>query len=158
MPEIRRITVPEAAAVAELWDRMCREVPDGGPLTVAGRQNIQRMLAICAWHHSAFCLVAVDGDRLVGFVMGRLDPGDGLLPSVAGQIEELYVPAESAADGSLARQLVEAAIGTLRERGARGTIYHLTAADDPDHEPFAGLGFDADMVRLSLYREGADEC
>ena len=51
MPEIRHVKVAEAAAVAELWDRMCRETPDGGLLTRAGRQNIQRMVEIAAWHH-----------------------------------------------------------------------------------------------------------
>jgi hypothetical protein len=155
MPEIRRVKVPEAAAVAELWDRMCRETPDGGPLSSRGRRNIERMVEISAWHRDTFCLVAVEGDQVLGFVMGRVDIGDGLLPAVAGQIEELY----SAADGPLNRQLVEAAVATLRQRDNLWTIRHLAAVDDPqDRELFASLGFEADMVCLSLYREGPNEC
>jgi GNAT superfamily N-acetyltransferase len=155
MPEIRRVKVSEGAVVAELWDRMGREIPDGGPLTEAGRRNIQRMVEISAWHRDTFCLVAAEGDRLLGFVMGRVDPGDGLLPSVVGQIEELY----AAGGVPLARQLVEAAIATLRRQGVRWRIMHRSPADDPaDHELFRGLGFVADTVCLSLYNEGADAC
>jgi ribosomal protein S18 acetylase RimI-like enzyme len=158
VPEIRRIRIPEAAAVAALWDRMCRETPDGAPLTGPGRRSIQRMLEISSWHHRTFCLVAVERDQVAGFVVGRVDPADGLLPSLVGEIHETYVPAESGGAG-LARQLVEAAVATLRDRGARATIRHLTAADDlADQELFAGLGFEADMVCLSLYREDSDEC
>ncbi len=157
MPEIRRIKVPEAAVVADLWDRMCRETPDGGPLSPLGRQNIQRMLEITAWHHQTSCLVAVDGDRVLGFVMCRLDPGDGLLPGFAGEIDEVYVPAEFAAEGQLARQLVQAAVATLRQQGVRWRIMHRSPADE-DHALFTGLGFEADTVCLSLYGESGDEC
>jgi ribosomal protein S18 acetylase RimI-like enzyme len=158
MPEIRRIKVAEAAPVAALWDRMCREIPDGGPLSELGRQNIQRMLEISAWHHQTSCLVAVDGDQVLGFVMCRVDPGDGLLPSLVGQIEELYAPAEQPAR-PLARQLVEAAVAMLREQGVRSVIQHRTSADDvADQELFTSLGFEPDIVCLSLYGEPGDEC
>lgn len=151
MPEIRRITVPEGAAVTELWDRMCQQTPDGGPLSAVGRRNIQRMLEIAAWHHQAFCLVAVEDGRVVGFVMGRADPADGLLPGLVGLIEELYAP-----DAGLRRRLAETAVATLRERPGMGTIRHLVDAEDgEERELFAGLGFEADMVCLSLYQEGA---
>ena len=62
MTEIRRIidSEPEAEQTVELWDRMCRETPDGGPLTPRGRQNLKRMLAMQAWHRESFCLVAVE--------------------------------------------------------------------------------------------------
>jgi hypothetical protein len=60
--EIRRIREGDAPAVVELWDRMCAEVRDGGPLTEAGRGHLTRMLAATARHHNAFCLVAVDGE------------------------------------------------------------------------------------------------
>ena len=88
--EIRRIDEDQAAAVTELWDRMCRETPDGGPLTARGRRNITRMLQIASWHHETCCLVATtgtddtddtdgtDGTDVIGFVVARLDAGDGL--------------------------------------------------------------------------------
>jgi hypothetical protein len=157
VPEIRRIKVAEAAAVADLWDRMGREIPDGGPLTPAGHRNIQRMLEISAWHHQTSCLVAVEGEQVLGFVMCRLDPGDGLLPSLVGQIEEVYVPAEFAGDGQVAGQLVQAAVATLRRQGVRWRIMHRIPADE-DHELFTSLGFEADTVCLSLYGESGDEC
>jgi hypothetical protein len=86
--------------------------------------------------------------------MCRVDPGDGLLPSLVGQIEELYAPAEQ-----LARQLVEAAVAMLREQGVRSVIQHRTSADDvADQELFTSLGFEPDIVCLSLYGEPGDEC
>jgi hypothetical protein len=90
--EIRAIRDDEGDAVADLWDRMCREAPDGGPLTAGGKRNLARMLGMSAWHRDAFCLVAEQGHddqgrdekhdeqhdaRLVGFVNGRLSTGDG---------------------------------------------------------------------------------
>ena len=91
MPEIRRIREADAEAVVELWDRMVREVPDGAPLTEAGRRHLGRMLAITAWHRETFCLVAVEGDEVLGFGLGRVDIGDGLLPEAVGEIQELSV-------------------------------------------------------------------
>jgi hypothetical protein len=38
----------------------------------------------------------------------------------------------------------------LRERGAR-TIVHTEGASRPEHEPWTALGFEADVVRFSLY-------
>ena len=62
MTEIRRIidVEHEAEQTVELWDRMCRETPDGGPLSRVGRANLKRMLAMQAWHRESFCLVAVE--------------------------------------------------------------------------------------------------
>jgi hypothetical protein len=75
--EIRRIHQSEGGTVGDLWDRMCREVEDGGPLTERGRRNLSRMLAMSAWHRDAFCLVAGDGVQVIGFVNGRTGIGDG---------------------------------------------------------------------------------
>jgi ribosomal protein S18 acetylase RimI-like enzyme len=158
VPEIRRIEVPEAAAVAALWDDMCRGVPDGGPLTPAGRRNIERMLEIAAWHHLTSCLVAVEDGQVRGFVMCRLDPGDGLLPGCVGWIEEWYVPAELAGDGRLARQLVQAAVARLRQQGVRWAIRHLVDKDDAaGQELLVSLGFEADLIGLSRYDKPGDE-
>jgi GNAT superfamily N-acetyltransferase len=149
---IRRIEETEAAAVAELWDRMCRELPDGGPLPPGGRERIAAMLAASAWHHQAFCLVAVLDDEVVGFANGRLDPGDGLLPGLAGELESAWVRPEHRGTG-LTRRLAEAGVGWLRERGA-GTVRTLVCADNPDAVRFwTALGFEADMTCLSLYAE-----
>jgi ribosomal protein S18 acetylase RimI-like enzyme len=150
--EIRRIHQSEANAVGDLWDRMCREGTDGGPLTEQGRGNLARMLAVSEWHRDAFCLVAVDAAEVVGFVNGRTSIGDGLLPGVLGEIESLYVVPEQR-DRGISRALAEAAVNRLREQGAH-TIRYLSCVDAADdHRFWQGLGFEPDMVCLSLYRD-----
>jgi len=147
--EIRRIRDGEGTAVGHLWDRMCRETPDGGPLTERGRRNLSRMLDVSAWHRDAFCLVAFDGE-IVGFVNGRMDVEDGLLPGVAGQIDSLYVVPSSRGKG-ISSALAAAAVEWLRERDAR-SIRCLSCVDaKTDHEFWRSLGFEADMVCLSMY-------
>jgi len=151
METIRRIAAADASTVAALWDRMCRETPDGGPLTPAGIRNIELMLAACAWHHEAFCLVAEENGGIVGFVCGRVDPGAGLLPSLAGEVEELYAVPETRGRGVGAR-LADAAVAWLRARDVwtvrtRVCIYNAEA-----RAFWQGRGFEADMVTLSQYR------
>ena len=148
--EIRRIRDGGGDAVGELWDRMCREVPDGGPLTEQGRRNLSRMLDVSAWHRDAFCLVAVVGGEIVGFVNGRLDTEDVLLPGLFGQIDSLYV-VPSSRGGGVGRALAEAAVAWLRERAAH-TIRYLSCVDaEEDHRFWQALGFTTDMVCLSSY-------
>jgi GNAT superfamily N-acetyltransferase len=131
---------------------MCREVPDGGPLTERGRRNLSRMLDVSTWHRDAFCLVAVDGGEIVGFVNGRVDVEDGLLPGQGGRIDSLYVVPSLRGKG-ISRALAEAAITWLRERDAH-TIRYLSCADaTDDHQFWKSLGFEPDMVCLSSYRE-----
>jgi ribosomal protein S18 acetylase RimI-like enzyme len=194
MTEIRRIADADAEAeqAVELWDRMCRETPDGGPLRPAGRANLKRMLAMLAWHRGSFCLVAVerapaprrapsappsapaeraapaerppasepagpagpdaDAGRIVGFVTGRVDSGDGLLPGAAGEIESWYVVPEHPDAAALRRRLLEAAIAHLRAGGVEWVIRTELDRDDRAEQAFLeGLGFEADMVTMSLY-------
>ena len=156
MVEIRRIHDGEGDEVAALWDRMCRETEDGGPLTERARRDISRMLSMSAGHRDTFCLVAVeaaDEAKIAGFVCGRIDPGDGLLPCLIGKIEELYVVPENQGC-ELDRELAEAALSWLREREPN-LIRHLMGADSPVRERrfWADLGFEADMVCLTLYRQ-----
>jgi GNAT superfamily N-acetyltransferase len=147
--EIRRIRDGEGDAVGQLWDRMCREVPDGGPLTEHGRRNLSRMLDVSAWHRDAFCLVAVERE-IVGFVNGRLTVEDGLLPGKSGMIDSLYVVASSRGAG-VSRALAEAAVAWLREQGAHTIRYLLCADATDDHGFWRSLGFEPDMVCLSSY-------
>jgi GNAT superfamily N-acetyltransferase len=150
--EIRRIQQWEGDAVGDLWDRMCRETDDGGPLSEQGHRNLSRMLAMSAWHRDAFCLVAVDGVQIIGFVNGRTGIGDGLLPCIEGEIDSLYAVPEARGTG-VSRALAEAAVGWLRDHDAR-TIRYLSCVDaQDDHRFWQGLGFEADMVCLSLYRD-----
>ena len=146
---IRRITQDEGAAVVELWDRMCQAVIDGGPLRPCGRRNLRRMLEIAAYHRDEFCLVAVRAGEIVGFAMGRLDAAGGLLPGVVGEAEELY-----AEDDDVRRRLAQAVLERLQAAGAQ-VIRSTVDAEAPAEIAFwAGLGFEADMVTMSLYLPG----
>jgi GNAT superfamily N-acetyltransferase len=150
--KIRRIQENEGGTVGDLWDRMCREIKDGGPLTERGRRDLSRMLAMSAWHRHAFCLVAMDGAEVVGFVNGRVSIEDGLLPGLLGEIDSLYVLPERRGEGT-SRALAEAAITWMRDQGAH-TIRYLSCADAvDDHQFWQGLGFAPDMLCLSLYRD-----
>jgi GNAT superfamily N-acetyltransferase len=149
--EIRRIHDSEGEAVGGLWDRMCREIEDGGPLTEQGRRNLSRMLAMSAWHRDAFCLVAVEDGRIVGFVNGRTSDEDGLLPCLTGEIDSLYVVPERRGKG-ISRSLAEAAVGWLRDRDVHTIRYLSCAGAHDDHRFWQALGFEPDMVCLSLYR------
>ncbi len=186
MTEIRRIidVEHEAEQTVELWDRMCRETPDGGPLSRVGRANLKRMLAMQAWHRESFCLVAVEppppdrapadtagpvpvrhgvaDDVVVGFVTGRVATGDGLLPGAVGELNERYVVPEHADADGLKRRLVEAAIAELRRGGVEWVVRVQLDKDDHDERAFlAGFGFEADMITMSLYddtgRRNCDE-
>jgi hypothetical protein len=147
---VRRIRQDEGEAVVELWDRMCREVVDGGPLRPCGRRNLRRMLEVAAFHRDTFCLVAVRPDGgIAGFAMGHLDAGDGLLPGLVGEAQELY-----AAGDDVRRRLADAVVARLEAAGAQ-VIRSTVAADEPDTQRFwTGLGFEADMVVLSRYTDG----
>ncbi|MGK5637685.1 GNAT family N-acetyltransferase [Streptomyces sp. URMC 126] len=148
--EIRRIHEDEGDTVAALWDRMCRETEGGDRLTEPARRNLSRMLAVSAWHRDAFCLVAVVEGRVVGFVNGRADAGDGLLPGTLGEIDALYVVPEECGQG-VERALAEAAVGLLRSRDA-ATVRFLSPVGDRAGQRFwRDLGFEPDLVCLSRY-------
>jgi len=150
MVEVRRIVEDEAAQVAALWDRMCRDAVDGGPLTERGRHNIERMLAASAEHGDGCCLVAVDEGALVGFVCCEVSAGAGLLPGLVGEISALYVTLDARRRGTSSR-LADAAVTWLRRRGA-GTVRTLVCIDAADTRRFwEQAGFAADMVCLSMY-------
>jgi len=152
MVEIRSIADGEGAAVAALWDEMCRTSPDGGPLTASGRRNLVRMLDIAAWHRDELCLVALDAGRIVGFAHGRVSAGGGLLPGLLGELETLYVTRDARGQGT-SRALAQAVVRALHARGARA-VHRLVCIDDTAAQEFwSTLGFERGMVCMSLYRE-----
>ncbi|MFJ6570415.1 GNAT family N-acetyltransferase [Streptomyces sp. NPDC091292] len=147
---IRRITESEGPTVAALWNRMAQETPDGGPLPPGGEARIGRMLSTAAWHHQAFCLVAVVDGAVIGYVNGALDHGDGLLPPPLGRVECLYVVPAHRGHGT-GRALARAALAHLKERGA-GTLRVEVCADDLRARAYwERFGFEADTVTLSRY-------
>jgi ribosomal protein S18 acetylase RimI-like enzyme len=149
MVEIRRIHAHEAELVTELWDRMGREVPDGGPLTERGRRNIEAMLRAAAADFQVFCLVAVDAGQIVGFVVGEFSRGP-LLPGTAGDLQELYVVPAARHLGA-SRRLAEAAAARFHEHGASPVWTHVCADNQEAQRFWTGLGFEGDAVRFVLY-------
>jgi GNAT superfamily N-acetyltransferase len=146
---IRRIKVNEVETVTRLWDAMCREVVNGGPLSERGWHNIARMLGAAADHADLFCLVAALDREVVGFVTGCLTR-DPLGSGVTGELEELYVTPRERRTG-LRTRLAEDAITWLDAAGARPICTHV-CADNRDARGFwSALGFEDDVVRLTRY-------
>jgi hypothetical protein len=138
VPEIRRIRQTEADAVVDLW---------GGPLKDRGRRNIAAMLVLAASSHRAACFVAVDADRVVGFVLAEL-MDDGLLPCRFGRIEEL----EAGGDDEVASALVTAALDWLHAHDVFAVRAEV-ALGDPGEPLLESLGFEREAVRFAHYRE-----
>jgi hypothetical protein len=137
VPEIRRIRQTEADAVVELWD---------GPLKERGRRNIAAMLVLAASSHRAACFVAVEAERVVGFVLAEL-VDDGLLPCQFGRIEE-----RSAGDEEVEHALVAAALEWLYEHDV--FVVRAEVALGESGEPLLeSLGFERDAIRFAHYRE-----
>jgi GNAT superfamily N-acetyltransferase len=150
MAEVRRIRDGEGETAAALWDEQARAEVDGGPLSEPGRRNIARMLDIACWHERQLCLVAVEGERIVGFACASITAGTGLLPGVTGEIDALYVTPRARGTGTSAA-LAESIVAELRTRGA-GTIHNLVCIDDDQAQAFwQAQGFERDMVCLSLH-------
>lgn len=153
MTEVRRIREGEGETVAALWDEQARTEPDGAPLPARGRRNITRMLDMAAWHERQVCLVAVDDERIVGFVCASIDAGSGLLPGLVGEVDALYVM-PTARDQGVSGRLTQSIVSRLRERGA-GTIRSLVCIENPNAQAFwQAQGFERDMVCMSLYPAG----
>ena len=132
--EIRRIREDEGEAVAALWQELA-----GGVLTPERQARIARMLSITAFHRDSATLVAVEGDRVTGLVLARVDVGDGLLMGAVGRIEERW-PLDD-------QRLVDAAVAHLRAAGVHAI--HVDA--DPEDEAFwRGRGWAAETIRFAL--------
>ncbi len=89
---------------------------------------------------------------MVGFVLTRVDPGDGMLPCAVGDLAEFYVVPERRGQG-ISVALATAAVTWLRERDV-WTVRKLICAGAHDEQAFwRSAGFEADMLCLSLYRD-----
>jgi ribosomal protein S18 acetylase RimI-like enzyme len=98
-------------------------------------------------------LVAVDRERIIGFVCASIDAGSGLLPGLLGEIDALYVT-PAARDQGVSGRLAQNMIEQLCEQGA-GTIRSLMCIENPEAQAFwQAQGFERYMVCMSLYRNG----
>jgi GNAT superfamily N-acetyltransferase len=72
--------------------------------------------------------------------------------ALLGEIDSLYVVPEQRGKG-ISRALADAAVKRLRDQDAQ-TIRYLSCADAvDDHRFWQDMGFEPDMVCLSLYRD-----
>ena len=152
MAEIRRIRVDEAPVVRELYRAFVQELAARHPgdnigISEQGLSNLETKFRLGAVHEDEATFVAEEDGAVVGFVTASVTRGRAL-PGVAGEIE---TPWSSAGGSDLERRLAEAAVEWLSERGAR-VIVHIADAAHPERELWERLGFEADVLRFSLYR------
>jgi ribosomal protein S18 acetylase RimI-like enzyme len=153
MTTIRRIRVNEAPAIRELIREATREAAARFPedriaISEQGLSNLETHHRLGAVHQDVMTFVAVDGDEIVGFVDAEVRHGRSL-PGRSGEVDDLYVRPECRGRG-IERKLLKAAVGALRDRGV-GPIFHSDDAKHPEREPWESLGFEADVIRFSLY-------
>jgi GNAT superfamily N-acetyltransferase len=151
--EIRRIRVDEAPAVRELVRTATEEEARRFPeerigISDQGLSNLETQFRLGAVHEDEVTQVAVEIDEIVGFVSASVVRGRAT-PGVAGVIDWFWVRPTFAGQ-EVERRLAHAAIAWLRDRGA-GPIFKTDDARHPELEPWQSLGFDADVIRLSLY-------
>lgn len=149
---IRRMRVGEAPALRELTKdgiaRLAADHPEDR-IGISGRglDNLETHYRLGAVHQDVITLVAENGGEMVGFLVAEITHGRSL-PCVCGEIGDLYLAETAGPD--VAEALAREAVKLLRERGA-GVIVHTEDAARPEREPWESLGFEADVVRFSLY-------
>jgi GNAT superfamily N-acetyltransferase len=153
MVEIRRARVDEASALRErvrtAIEELSRRFPeDRIGISEQGLSNLETQFRLGAVHEDELTLVAVQGQAIVGFLSASVMRGRAT-PGVSGEIDWLWVDAAFTANG-VERQVAEAAITWLRDRGARA-IFKTEDARHPESEVWQSLGFKPDVIRFSLY-------
>ena len=153
---VRRMRAEEAPVVRELYREMTREAAerfheDCIGISERGLSNLETLFRVGAVHEDVMTLVADDNGELVGFALSEVTRGRSL-PGVAGEVAEVWTRPNTEANAR--ERLVREAVRLLRERGA-GPIFHTDDAEHPDREPWERLGFEADVIRFSLYPEEA---
>jgi GNAT superfamily N-acetyltransferase len=153
MAEIRRIRVDEAPLVGDLVRLATEELAARFPedeigISEGGLSNLETQFRISAVHEDELTLVAVEREQIIGFISAWITRGRAS-PGVAAELDWLWVRPGDARQG-VERQLAEAAVSWLRERGA-GPIFKMEDAQHPQREPWEALGFEPDVIRYSLY-------
>jgi GNAT superfamily N-acetyltransferase len=152
MTTIRRMRVDEAPILRQLTKEGIARAAAAHPedrigISETGLDNLETHYRLGAVHHDLITLVAEADGAIVGFVDAEITHGRSL-PGVSGEIGDLYL-AEGVSPG-VAEALAREAVRQLRDRGVRA-IFHTEDAYRPEREPWESLGFEADVVRFSLY-------
>jgi ribosomal protein S18 acetylase RimI-like enzyme len=95
-----------------------------------------------------------DGARVTGYVWAALEPMSWKeLRGPAGFIHAIAV-AEEARGGGVARMLLSAATGWLRERGAPRVVLWTAARNEAARSLFLAAGFRTTMMEMTLELDG----
>jgi ribosomal protein S18 acetylase RimI-like enzyme len=116
MTQIRKMCIQEAEKVLDLWNQNSLEAAHT-VLSVDEATGVLTALKQYASHQEAFCLVAEDGGRLVGFLTAHIT-AHPILNGLAGEIEELYVQPQLRRRG-VGSALVTEAVTLLRQTCTR---------------------------------------
>jgi ribosomal protein S18 acetylase RimI-like enzyme len=154
MTTIRRARVDEAPLLRQMTkEGVAREAAahpeDRIGISDRGLDNLETHYRLGAVHQDLIVLVAEENGEIVGFLDAELTRGRSL-PGLAGEIGDLYLDEKAGPD--VGEALARAAVEHLRERGA-GAIFHTEDATRPERDPWEALGFEADVVRYSLYAD-----
>jgi|Tabmets5t2r1_1033131.scaffolds.fasta_scaffold00644_7 ribosomal protein S18 acetylase RimI-like enzyme len=152
MTTIRRMRVDEAPLLRRLTKEGIARAAAAHPedrigISEAGLDNLETHYRLGAVHPDLFTLVAEADGAIVGFVDAEIVRARSL-PGVSGEIGDLYL--DEGVTPDIAEALAREAVKLLRERGAR-VILHTEDARRSEREPWESLGFEADVVRFSLY-------
>jgi predicted N-acetyltransferase YhbS len=154
MTTVRRIRLDEARLLRDLTRQAIADLAAGFPqdgigISERGLDNLETHYRLGAVNDDVIVLVAEEDGRIVGCVDAEVERGRSL-PGVSGAIGDLWVAPQAGRD--VAEALAREAVALLHEYGARAIFHHEDAAR-PDRELWESLGFDADVVRFSLYDE-----
>lgn len=154
MAQIRNMQESEAERVRELWLQMCAEA--GTPLPATSAQLILTNLRQYSTHQMVHCFVAEEQQMLIGFVTCAVT-GHPVMPTLAGDIEELYVqfvPHQQEVQAELVRH----AVTFMQAQGARSIHTSICVGKECPEEKtlrtfWQSLGWENDMTIYSIYSD-----
>ncbi|WP_238007567.1 ribosomal protein S18-alanine N-acetyltransferase [Dactylosporangium sp. AC04546] len=97
---------------------------------------------LAAGHHY---LVALDGDRIVGYAGLALSPPD------EAWVQNIGVRKDAQRRG-IGRRLLQALLAEARARGARQVLLEVAVDNAPAQKLYAGYGFEAVGIRRGYYQ------
>jgi ribosomal protein S18 acetylase RimI-like enzyme len=139
--ELRRLRQGEAEQLRELRLRALQDAPDAFAASLDGGRAVppeawNEWTTMGAVSETQLTVVAVDGDRWLGMVVGRL------LPDRPGSawLEALWVD-PGARRAGLGSRLIEAVAAWSRDRGVRTLELSVTENNGPAKALYARCGF-----------------
>jgi ribosomal-protein-alanine N-acetyltransferase len=122
-------------------------------------ENYPEQFFLGLYHHApkAF-FVAQDGDRVVGYIMCRIErgiSGFGRLPTKKGHIVSVAVLQDSRNRG-MGRELISSAMEGMKGYGASEFFLEVRKTNEAAIGVYEKLGFSVKRVLRGYYRDGED--